>query len=163
MNFSDKIKYQREQNHLTQKELAELVGVSQRAIAAYESSGTIARISTMRKLAHALNVSYDYLKHDEITDVESVAVYNEEKDEVTIFAVNRNLQEDVELTTDVRSFAGYHIKEHIVMENDDLKAANTVTEQNVYPVNAEDRSRLDDGVVTSVLKKASWNVIRLGK
>ena len=68
MNFSDKIKYQREQNHLTQKELAELVGVSQRAIAAYESSGTIACISTMRKLAHALNVSYDYLKHDEITD-----------------------------------------------------------------------------------------------
>ena len=68
MNFSDKIKFQREQNHLTQKELAELVGVSQRAIAAYESSGTIARISTMRKLAHALNVSYDYLKHDEITD-----------------------------------------------------------------------------------------------
>lgn len=58
--FSDKIKFQREQNHLTQKELAELVGVSQRAIAAYESSGTIARISTMRKLAHALNVSYDY-------------------------------------------------------------------------------------------------------
>ena len=47
MNFSDKIKFQREQNHLTQKELAELVGVSQRAIAAYESSGTIARISTM--------------------------------------------------------------------------------------------------------------------
>ena len=41
-------------------------------------------------------------KHDEITDVESVAVYNEEKDEVTIFAVNRNLEEDVELTTDVR-------------------------------------------------------------
>ena len=36
MNFSDKIKFQREQNHLTQKELAELVGVSQRAIAAYE-------------------------------------------------------------------------------------------------------------------------------
>ena len=68
MNFSDKIKFQREQNHLTQKGLAELVGVSQRAIAAYESSGTIACISTMRKLAHALNVSYDYLKHDEITD-----------------------------------------------------------------------------------------------
>ena len=46
MNFSDKIKFQREQNHLTQKELAELVGVSQRAIAAYESSGTIARIQS---------------------------------------------------------------------------------------------------------------------
>ena len=42
------------------------------------------------------------------------------------------------------------------MENDDLKAANTLTEQNVYPVNADDRSKLDDGVVTSVIKKASW-------
>lgn len=68
MNFSDKIKLQRENNHLTQKQLAEKVGISQRAIAAYESSNTIARISTMRKLAHALNVSYDYLKNDEITD-----------------------------------------------------------------------------------------------
>lgn len=68
MNFSDKIKLQRERNHLTQKELAELVGVSQRAIAAYESSNTIARISTMRNLAHALNVSYDYLRNEDITD-----------------------------------------------------------------------------------------------
>lgn len=102
-------------------------------------------------------------KHDEITDVESIAVYNEEKDEVTIFAVNRNLEEDVELTTDVRSFEGYRVLEHIVMENEDLKAVNSLTEQKVYPVNADDRTKLDGGIATSVLKKASWNVIRLGK
>ena len=102
-------------------------------------------------------------KHDEITDVESIAVYNEEKDEVTIFAVNRNLEEDVELTTDVRSFAGYRLLEHIVMENEDLKAGNSLLEEKVYPVNADNRSKLDGGIVTSVLKKASWNVIRLGK
>ena len=48
--------------------------------------------------------------------MESVAVYNEEADEVTIFAVNRNLEEDVELSTDVRSFEGYRILEHIVLE-----------------------------------------------
>ena len=95
-------------------------------------------------------------KHDEITDVESIAVYNEEKDEVTIFAVNRNLEEDVELTTDVRSFEGYRLLEHIVMENEDLKAGNSLLEEKVYPVNADDRSKLDSGIVTSVLKKASW-------
>ena len=43
-------------------------------------------------------------KHGEITDVESAVVYNEEKQELTIFAVNRNLEEDVELTADLRSF-----------------------------------------------------------
>ena len=85
------------------------------------------------------------------------------KDEVTIFAVNRNLEEDVELTTDVRSFEGYRLLEHIVLENEDLKATNSLIGEKVYPVNADDRSKLDEGVATSLLKKASWNVIRLGK
>ncbi len=102
-------------------------------------------------------------KHGEITDVKASAVYNEEKEEVTVFAVNRNLEEDVELTTDVRCFEGYRVLEYIVMENDDLKAVNTLQKENVYPVNANDRSCLNDGYMTSVLKKASWNVIRLGK
>lgn len=102
-------------------------------------------------------------KHGEITDVEAAAVYNEEKEELTIFAVNRNLQEDVELTTDVRSFEGFRVLEHIVMENDDLKAVNGPAEEKVYPVNADDRTRLDGGAAVSILKKASWNVIRLGK
>lgn len=102
-------------------------------------------------------------KHDEITDVESVAVFNEEADEVTIFAVNRNLEEDVELQSDVRSFEGYRILEHIVLEHEDLKAVNGLGMERVAPVNADDRSKLDGGMITSVLKKASWNVIRLGK
>lgn len=95
--------------------------------------------------------------------MKAAAVYNEEKDEVTVFAVNRNLEEDVELTTDVRCFEGYRILEHIVMESNDLKAVNTLLKENVYPVNANERSLLDDGYMTSILKKASWNVIRLGK
>ncbi len=106
---------------------------------------------------------HDTSKHGEITDVKAAAVYHEEKNEVTVFAVNRNLEEDVELTTDVRCFEGYRILEHIVMENDDLKAVNTLQKETVYPVKANDRSCLNDGYMTSVLKKASWNVIRLGK
>ena len=68
MTFSDKIKLSRELCNLTQQQLADKVGVSKRTIASYESSGAIARSSTMRKLAKALNVSYDYLTNDNITD-----------------------------------------------------------------------------------------------
>ncbi len=68
MTFSDKIKLSRELCNLTQQQLADKVGVSKRTIASYESSGAIARSSTMRKLAKALNVSYDYLTNDDITD-----------------------------------------------------------------------------------------------
>lgn len=105
---------------------------------------------------------HDTSKHGEVTDVEAVAVYSEEKEEVTIFAVNRNLQEDVLLTTDVRSFEGYSLAEHLVLENPDLKAANSSKEEKVAPV-VTDRTVLEDGTLTSKLHKASWNVIRLKK
>ena len=49
------------------------------------------------------------------------------------------------------------------MENEDLKAGNSLAGEKVYPVNGDERSKLDSGVLTSVIKKASWNVIRLGK
>lgn len=68
MTFSDKIKVSRELCNLTQQQLADKVGVSKRTIASYESSGAIARSSTMRKLALALNVSYDYLANEDVTD-----------------------------------------------------------------------------------------------
>ena len=99
--------------------------------------------------------------HDEITDIESVAVWHEETGEVTIFAVNRNLEEDVELTVDVRSFGDCRLLEHIVLEHEDLKAVNSLSEETVYPVTANDRTQVDGGCVTSILKRASWNVIRL--
>ena len=68
MTFSDKIKVSRELCNLTQQQLADKVGVSKRTIASYESTDARARSSTMRKLAVALGVSYDYLANDEITD-----------------------------------------------------------------------------------------------
>ncbi len=100
--------------------------------------------------------------HGDVTDIESVSVYNEEKGELTIFAVNRNLEEDVTLTTDVRSFEGYTLAEHIVLEHGDLKAVNSSAGEIVAP-KAAAQSSLDGGTLTSLLHKASWNVIRLVK
>ena len=59
-------------------------------------------------------------------------------------------------------FESYKIIEHIVLENDDLKAVNSSAGEKVSPKKA-DRSKLDGGLIHSTLKKASWNVIRLGK
>lgn len=68
MTFSDKIKRSREVAHLTQNELAQLVGVSQRTIASYESGGAKARRSTIEKLARALWVSVKFLSDDDCAD-----------------------------------------------------------------------------------------------
>ncbi|MGI5958151.1 MAG: alpha-N-arabinofuranosidase [Massiliimalia sp.] len=105
---------------------------------------------------------HDTMDFTDVTDVDAVAVYNDAEDQVTIFAVNRNLSEDISLECDTRSFPGYRVLEHIVLEQDDLKATNSISEEKVSP-KSTDRSQMDNGMVTSVLKKASWNVIRLGK
>ena len=116
------------------------------------------RGTVLRPLIHS--TKHGTKQHGEVTDVESVAVYHEEKDEVTIFAVNRNLEEDVKLTVDMRSMPRYQVLEHIVLEHQDLKAVNGPGMEQVVPRAAE-QSKTEDGILESVLHKASWNVIRL--
>jgi len=101
-------------------------------------------------------------KHDEVTDIESVSIWNEEKEELNILAVNRNLEEDVQLLTDVRGLEGYRLLEHIVLEHENLKTTNGAGRESVKPQSTS-QSTLDGGTLESVLHKASWNVIRLKK
>lgn len=105
---------------------------------------------------------FDTSGHEDVTAVEAVSVYNEELHEVTIFVVNRDLKKDAEMTVDVRSFEGYRVLEHVVLENDDLKAENGPFCERVAPKQTS-QSALDGYIMTSTLHKASWNVIRLGK
>lgn len=95
---------------------------------------------------------HDTAKHENVTDVESVAVYNEEKEELTIFAVNRTLEDDIELTTDLRGMEGFHLVEHIVMEESDLKLVNSSYEEKVVPKTVN-RSKMDGGIMTTLLGK----------
>lgn len=105
---------------------------------------------------------HDTSKHEDVTDIESVSVYNEEIDELTIFAVNRNLLEDIILETDIRSFEGYQVVEHVVLESNDLKAVNGFASEKVKPL-ATSQSSQDGGKLSSILHKASWNMVRLTK
>ena len=87
-------------------------------------------------------------------------MWDDEKDEVTVFAVNRSLTDDIVMECDLRSFSSYELLEHIVLENSDMKAVNTSSAQNVCPVSVSDRTVKDGGIFKSKLSKTSWNVIR---
>lgn len=105
---------------------------------------------------------YDSADFTDVPYLEAAAVYNEEKEELTIFAVNRHLQEKLALNCDIRSFEGYQVVEHIVLEHDDLKAVNTKKEENVKP-HKGGNAKVSDGMLEAMLPKTSWNVIRLAK
>lgn len=100
--------------------------------------------------------------HGAVSDVVSAVVYAEEKEELTIFAVNRNLSEDQDLTVDVRSFGMLAAPEKLVLFSEDLKAENSRAEEKVKPVR-DTAVSMENGILRTVLKKASWNVIRIGR
>lgn len=104
---------------------------------------------------------YDCAEFTDVPYLDTVAVYQPENGEVTIFALNRSLEDSLVLECDIRSFAGYRVIEHLVLENDDLKAVNTAAEERVAPHN-HGTAALDNGHLTAKLSKHSWNVIRLG-
>ena len=80
-----------------------------------------------------------------------------------IFAVNKDLTEDIGLTMELRQFAGYGLLEHVILADEDLYAVNTEEDPDrIAPAHSED-SAVEDGTLNAVLKNKSWNMIRLGR
>jgi alpha-N-arabinofuranosidase len=85
--------------------------------------------------------------------VEAIAALNGE--ELTVLAVNRNLNENVTLSLELSGFGTLELIEHIQLNHTDLKAVNTLAApDNVRPVPGSTKG------MTATLEKHSWNVIR---
>ena len=82
---------------------------------------------------------------------------------VTLFAVNRDLNEDIALNVDLRGFGGLRVVEHSVLHHDDLKAVNTETAPDTVSPKAGEGGTMDSGKLTVRIPSKSWNVIRLVK
>jgi alpha-N-arabinofuranosidase len=106
--------------------------------------------------------TYDTKDFSAVPYLDAIPVFNDEKDEITVFAVNR-AQSKMDLECELRGFEGYSVLEHIVLENSDLKAVNTETNPfNVKP-HSGGGARIEGDRVSAELSPLSWNVIRLGK
>ena len=68
MKFSEKVRQARMVANLSQSQLAQKIGVSKRAVAAYETENTRPRERTMYHLAKALGVSVKYLSDIKCTN-----------------------------------------------------------------------------------------------
>ncbi|MDI9508851.1 MAG: alpha-N-arabinofuranosidase [Clostridiales bacterium] len=104
--------------------------------------------------------TYDTDRLKKVPYVETVAVVNDEKKELTVFAVNRSLEESIDLEIDLRDYENAELIEHIVLEHEDLKATNTVdNSDNVVPHN-NGATSVGERAANAILNKHSWNVIR---
>lgn len=94
--------------------------------------------------------------------LDAVVLANDDET-LTIFAVNKDLAEDLEVSCDLRQYEGYQVVEQVVLHHPDLKAENTEAEPlKVVPQKAH-TARLENGRFTVVLGQQSFQMIQLQK
>lgn len=103
---------------------------------------------------------YDCSARDGTPTLAASCVENEDGT-LTVFAINRSLDQDMDLRLVLRAFPELHFQSHLVLRHDDLKATNTESApENVTPTFGPHRSLLGEDLHVR-LSAASWNVIRL--
>ena len=107
--------------------------------------------------------TYKNKKYGDVPYVDCVAVHHEEAEELVLFAVNKNLEEDIQLNMDLRQFAEYEIIEHVVLQDEELYAVNTEENPDRIKPTACHAGAVCGGKLTATLQHKSWNMIRLGK
>nr|WP_330401024.1 alpha-L-arabinofuranosidase C-terminal domain-containing protein [Sporanaerobium hydrogeniformans] len=103
---------------------------------------------------------YDSKNFCDVPYLETASVFDEEKNELTLFAVNRSIQETLQLTCDLKGFGKCQLIEHIQLTSNDLGMVNTVKKENIFPTQSA-QTKVEDTYLTSLLSKSSWNVIRM--
>lgn len=105
---------------------------------------------------------YNSRDYENVPYLECTAVLN---DGLTIFAVNRSLEESLTLEAELRGFDGenYRLVEQIVIADDDPQATNTEECPNRVTPRRVTGAAFKDGKLCAKLEKLSWNVIRFEK
>jgi alpha-N-arabinofuranosidase len=98
-----------------------------------------------------------------VPHLESVTCWDQERDELTIFAVNRCEHDALRLHADLRHFAAHRVLEHLVLEHADPYAVNDADHPDRVSPHARGDARLAQGTLAALLPRLSWNVIRLGR
>ena len=96
---------------------------------------------------------YDTREIKAVPYLETSVIYNEAAGEITVFAANRSLEEDMELDIELEGFAGAKLIRHTELYSDDLKAVNTEDTETIAPAEVPVGGK-------TVLKKHSFNMLK---
>lgn len=113
----------------------------------------------------AMNIIIDCPKYDsrDYTDVpwlDAIAVESEEKDYLTIFALNKGLEE-LQVSCSLRDYEKVSVAEVITMTDSNLKAVNTADAPDRIVPRRMEKYMLEDKTLKVCFPSYSWNVVRL--
>lgn len=111
-------------------------------------------------LRHELDgPKYDTPEYTDVPVIDAATVHDEEKGELTVFAVNRSA-EQVLLALDIRDFGGVAASEHIEMRHERPDAKNTADRPDEVKPRPGSGMTVDQGKAEGLLQPYSWNVLR---
>ena len=93
--------------------------------------------------------------------LEATATLDRDREVLTIFAINRDRQDPLALTGDLRGLPGYRVDQHLVLTDEDTSASNTIENPNRVLPRSEPGAKVADDYLRAVLPPLSWNVIHL--
>ncbi|MFP4028665.1 MAG: alpha-N-arabinofuranosidase [Candidatus Brocadiia bacterium] len=94
-------------------------------------------------------------------DLKLAAVRNQDRTNVTLFAVNRDVEEALTLEVDLRSFGGLRVQEWCILRDENLQATNSFENKERIAPQKKSGAECRGGKLNTVLPPASWNVIQL--
>jgi alpha-N-arabinofuranosidase len=100
---------------------------------------------------------FDCKARTDVDTLDSVAVYNEEKNETTLFILNRSVESDI--VTEIAIGGAKELFEHIRLSGFVLKDINNIGGELVCPVSIAGK-KLDGEKIEIQIPKLSWNVLR---
>jgi alpha-L-arabinofuranosidase len=104
---------------------------------------------------------YDSRERQGVPELMLSAVWHPEAEELTLFALNRSLTEELPVRVDLRAFPRLVPAEWLVLRDDDLLARNTKEQPDRVTPAKSGRASVDGGTLSVTLAPASWNVLRL--
>ena len=119
-----------------------------------------ARGSALRPIIES--PKYDCKEFCDVPYLESIVTYDEENDEVALFAVNRSAEEEMLLDISLLGFEGYKAVAFESMDGYDIKQENTFGNESVK-MHSNPLPEENGKNVTACLKPLSFNVIRFKK
>lgn len=113
--------------------------------------------SQAAKYAHGVVLQSQNEKN---ASLDQVIVYNEEKKEVVIFAINRSTSELLETVFEVQGLHCKNVIEYSIMKSDDIKGTNREDHNNIVPGKSTSARAAGNQVIAEI-PALSWNMIRI--
>ncbi|MDT2808969.1 alpha-N-arabinofuranosidase [Enterococcus asini] len=104
--------------------------------------------------------TYDTEKIKNVPYLDSIAILNEEKNELVIFSVNKHHSEEIIFTIDT-DLELLKVIESTEMADYDIKAVNGPNQEVVVPHNSNSGVTIEGGQIMIKAKPLSWNMTRI--